>query len=144
MVDFNRRWPISCGINKGGRKKREKKRRTWRFFRPIRCLRAISSSRAGRRNVSPHGVKERGDDQAIAIVTELCKSSKPNSIEPETQSVCCLLLQMLERSLYLELCVSQTCGIRPVLGRIEDFTKDIKGLIHGMTSSAFDAKKLTF
>ncbi|KAJ8512137.1 hypothetical protein OPV22_002571 [Ensete ventricosum] len=69
-------------------------------------------------------------DQAIAIVTELCKSSKPNSIEPETQSVCCLLLQMLERSLYLELCVSQTCGIRPVLGRIEDFTKDIKGLIH--------------
>ncbi|URE36595.1 mRNA transport [Musa troglodytarum] len=73
-----------------------------------------------------HGLQ----DQAIAIVTELCKSSKPNSIEPETESVCCLLLQILERSLYLELCVSQTCGIRPVLGRVEDFTKDIKGLIH--------------
>ncbi|CAL9124572.1 unnamed protein product [Musa textilis] len=73
-----------------------------------------------------HGLQ----DQAIAIVTELCKSSKPNSIEPETESVCRLLLQILERSLYLELCVSQTCGIRPVLGRVEDFTKDIKGLIH--------------
>ncbi|WOL09689.1 hypothetical protein Cni_G18442 [Canna indica] len=73
-----------------------------------------------------HGLQ----DQAIAIVTELCGANKEKSIDAEKQSLCCLLLQILEKSLYLELCVSQTCGIRPVLGRIEDFSKEIKALIY--------------
>ncbi|RZS06706.1 hypothetical protein BHM03_00037410 [Ensete ventricosum] len=61
MVDFDRRRPISSGISEGGRKKkREKKRRTWRFLRLIRRSRAIS--RPGRINISPYGEKEQGDE----------------------------------------------------------------------------------
>lgn len=73
-----------------------------------------------------HGLQ----DQAIAIVTEVCEanqSTKP--ILPETESVCLLMLQILEKSLYLELCVSQSYGIRPVLGRIEVFSKGFQVLL---------------
>lgn len=70
-------------------------------------------------------------DQAITIVTELCETSKLKLLEPEIQHLCVLLLQIAEKALYLELCVSQTCGIRPVLGRVEDFSKEIKELIQG-------------
>lgn len=73
-----------------------------------------------------HGLQ----DQAIAIVIEVCEAQKLKYMKPETESVCLLLLQILEKTLYLELCVSQSCGIRPVLGRIEDFSKEIKVLMH--------------
>ena len=70
-------------------------------------------------------------DQAIAIVTELCEANKVDRIQPEVQDVCCLLVQIMEMALYLELCVVQICGIRPVLGRVEDFSKELKLLIRG-------------
>lgn len=72
-------------------------------------------------------------DQAIAIVTELCEANKLKKIEPEVQSTCLLLLQIMEMALYLEQCVSQICGIRPVLGRVEDFSKEVVLLIRGNT-----------
>lgn len=74
-------------------------------------------------------------DQAIAIVTEVCEANQSKPFLPETESLCLLMLQILEKSLYLELCVSQSCGIRPVLGRIEDFSKRIKLLMRGTSSS---------
>ncbi|KAK9287536.1 hypothetical protein L1049_015957 [Liquidambar formosana] len=80
-----------------------------------------------------HGLQ----DQAIAIVTELCEANKSKYIQPEIRSICLLLLQILEMSLYLELCVSQICGIRPVLGRVEDFSKEVKLLIKAMEGHAF-------
>lgn len=73
-------------------------------------------------------------DQAIAIVSELCEANKPKHINPEIQSVCLLLLQIMEMALYLELCVLQICGIRPVLGRVEDFSKEVKLLLKGKYS----------
>ncbi|XP_020260505.1 uncharacterized protein LOC109836876 isoform X2 [Asparagus officinalis] len=72
-----------------------------------------------------HGLQ----DQVIAIVVEVCESHRQKSMQAETESLCLMLLQILEKSLYLELCVSQSCGIRPVLGRIEDFSKEIKLLM---------------
>lgn len=69
-------------------------------------------------------------DQAIAIITELCQANKQR-VSPETQDVCNLLLQILEMALHLELCVLQICGIRPVLGRVEDFSKETKYLFSG-------------
>ncbi|KAL4585015.1 hypothetical protein LXL04_009628 [Taraxacum kok-saghyz] len=69
-----------------------------------------------------HGLQ----DQGIAIVTELCEGKK---LTPETESVCILLLQITEKCLYLEFCVSQVCGIRPVMGRLEDFSKELKLLL---------------
>ncbi|KAK9164468.1 hypothetical protein Syun_005370 [Stephania yunnanensis] len=72
-----------------------------------------------------HGLQ----DQAIAILTELCETNKSEQMLPEVHNVCFLLLQIMEKALFLELSVSQICGIRPVLGRVEDFSKGIKTLL---------------
>lgn len=71
-------------------------------------------------------------DQTIAIVTEVCETNKSKQIQPDTQSVCLLLLNIVEMALYLEHCVSQICGIRPVLGRVEDFSKQMRYLVRGI------------
>ncbi|BFG42271.1 hypothetical protein CerSpe_285450 [Prunus speciosa] len=80
-----------------------------------------------------HGLQ----DQAITIVTELCGDKRSNEIQIEVQSICCLLLQIMEMALHLELCVLQICSIRPVLGRVEDFSKEVKLLIKAMERHAF-------
>ncbi|KAK6916684.1 hypothetical protein RJ641_019545 [Dillenia turbinata] len=69
-----------------------------------------------------HGLQ----DQAVTIITELCEANESKEMPPEVQDVCLLLLQIMDQSLYLELCVSQICGLRPVLGRVEDFSKEAK------------------
>ncbi|XP_062082237.1 uncharacterized protein LOC133788686 isoform X2 [Humulus lupulus] len=80
-----------------------------------------------------HGLQ----DQAISIVAELCEANKLNQIKKEIQNACCLLLQIMEMALYLELCVLQICGMRPVLGRVEDFSKEVKKLIRATEGHAF-------
>lgn len=70
-------------------------------------------------------------DQGIAIVHELCEARKSKQVPSEIQDVCIMLLHITEMALYLEFCVSQICGIRPVLGRVEDFSKEIRLLISG-------------
>ncbi|XP_038706390.1 uncharacterized protein LOC120001936 isoform X2 [Tripterygium wilfordii] len=80
-----------------------------------------------------HGLQ----DQASAIVSEVCETNKSKHIHAATQSVCHLLLQIMEMALYLELCVLQICGIRPVLGRVEGFSKEIKLLFKAMEGHAF-------
>lgn len=70
-------------------------------------------------------------DQSVAIVTEICEANKLKQIHPEIHHICLLLLQIMEMALNLELCVLQICGIRPVLGRVEDFSKSVKLLIQG-------------
>ncbi|XP_057456711.1 uncharacterized protein LOC130747712 [Lotus japonicus] len=79
-----------------------------------------------------HGLQ----DQASVIVAELCQANKLRE-SPETQNVCKLLLQILEMALYLELCVLQICGIRPVLGRVEDFSKGARSLFSALEGHAF-------
>nr|XP_011457925.1 PREDICTED: uncharacterized protein LOC101300415 [Fragaria vesca subsp. vesca] len=80
-----------------------------------------------------HGLQ----DQAIAIITEVCEANRVKEIQIEVQSICCLLLQIMEMAMYLELCVHQICGIRPVLGRVEDFSKEVKLLIKATETHAF-------
>ncbi|CAN6544612.1 unnamed protein product [Malus baccata var. baccata] len=80
-----------------------------------------------------HGLQ----DQAITIVTELCEANRSNEIQIEVQSICCLLVQIMEMALHLELCVLQIYGIRPVLGRVEDFSKEVKLLIKATERHAF-------
>ncbi|KAG8368145.1 hypothetical protein BUALT_Bualt15G0014600 [Buddleja alternifolia] len=74
-----------------------------------------------------HGLQ----DQGIAIITELCEANKMKQIAPEIQEVCLSLLQITVMSLYLEFCVIQICGIRPVLGHVETFSKELRLLIRG-------------
>jgi hypothetical protein len=74
-------------------------------------------------------------DQVVCIVTEIFEANGSSTLNPETEKVCQLLLVTLETSLYMELCVSQSCGIRPVLGRLEDFCKGIKAMLQGTLRS---------
>ncbi|XP_021775850.1 uncharacterized protein LOC110739698 isoform X1 [Chenopodium quinoa] len=76
-------------------------------------------------------------DQTIAIVTEVCESNRSKQIQPDTQAVCLLLLKIVEMALYLEHCVSQICGIRPVMGRVEDFSKQMRFLVRATEGQAF-------
>lgn len=75
-----------------------------------------------------HGLQ----DQVVSIVTEVLEANGSSILSSETIRVCHLLLVILETSLYMELCVSQSCGIRPVLGRFEDFSKGIKAMLHAL------------
>ncbi|XP_066386529.1 uncharacterized protein [Miscanthus floridulus] len=75
-----------------------------------------------------HGLQ----DQVVCIVTEVFEANGSSTLNPETEKVCQLLLVTLETSLYMELCVSQSCGIRPVLGRLEDFCKGIKAMLQAI------------
>lgn len=67
----------------------------------------------------------------MAIICDLCDLNKSKHIDTEVQNFCCLMLRIMEMTLYLELCVVQICGIRPVLGRVEDFSKEVKLLLKG-------------
>ncbi|KAI4325914.1 hypothetical protein MLD38_031276 [Melastoma candidum] len=69
-----------------------------------------------------HGLQ----DQAMSIVVGCCKVRKKRKTSSELQSVCELMLQLLEMALYVELCVLHICGIRPVLGRVEEFSRQLK------------------
>ncbi|CAL5402245.1 unnamed protein product [Camellia sinensis] len=80
-----------------------------------------------------HGLQ----DQGIAIVTELCGANKLKQVPSQIQGVCILLLQITEMALYLEFCVSQICGIRPALGHVEDFSKELKFLMKATEGHAF-------
>ncbi|KAL7002580.1 hypothetical protein U1Q18_003732 [Sarracenia purpurea var. burkii] len=80
-----------------------------------------------------HGLQHQG----IAIVTELCEANKLKQVSAQIQGVCMLLLQITEMALYLEFCVSQICGIRSVLGHVEDLSKEIKSLMKATEGHAF-------
>lgn len=80
-----------------------------------------------------HGLQ----DQGIIILTELCEANKSKLVTPAIQDICLLLLQITVMALHLELCVIQICGIRPVLGRAEDFLKKFRWLIGASEGQAF-------
>uniref|UniRef100_A0A0A9G8F5 Uncharacterized protein n=1 Tax=Arundo donax TaxID=35708 RepID=A0A0A9G8F5_ARUDO len=75
-----------------------------------------------------HGLQ----DQVVSIVTEVSESNGSSTLNPEVERVCHHLLVILETSLYMELCVSQSCDIRPVLGRVEDFCKGLKAMLQAI------------
>ncbi|KAI3446215.1 hypothetical protein Pfo_002880 [Paulownia fortunei] len=80
-----------------------------------------------------HGLQ----DQGIAIITELCEVNKMKQLAPEIQEVCLLLLQVTVMALYLEFCVIQICGIRPVLGHVDTFSRELRLLIRATEGHVF-------
>ncbi|KAK9690813.1 hypothetical protein RND81_09G155600 [Saponaria officinalis] len=80
-----------------------------------------------------HGLQ----DQAVAIATEICEAGKSKSIHADAQDVCLLMLKLLEMALHLEFCVSQICGIRPVMGRVEEFSKQMRLLVRATEGQTF-------
>ncbi|KAH6788018.1 hypothetical protein C2S52_007570 [Perilla frutescens var. hirtella] len=86
-----------------------------------------------------HGLQ----DQGIAVVTELCEANKMKQVAPEIQEVCRLLLQVTIMALYLEYSVIQICGIRPVLGHVETFAKELRLLVRAAEGHVFLKGPLT-
>ncbi|RWW20377.1 hypothetical protein BHE74_00024219 [Ensete ventricosum] len=80
-VVFAPRYQPREGERRSGRRKTLSL--TLLFSRAIRCLRAISSPRAGRRNVSPRGEKERGDADAEETKTQ--ENAKLQAVLQEMQ-----------------------------------------------------------
>ncbi|EYU37916.1 hypothetical protein MIMGU_mgv1a000102mg [Erythranthe guttata] len=80
-----------------------------------------------------HGLQ----DQGIAIITELCEADKMKQLAPEKQQICLLLLQVTVMALYLEFCVIQICGIRPVSGHVETFSKELRLLVRATEGHVF-------
>ncbi|CAH9056682.1 unnamed protein product [Cuscuta europaea] len=80
-----------------------------------------------------HGLQNQG----ISIVAEVCEANKLKQVSSEVQGVCVLLLLITIMALYLEFCVIQICGMRPVLGHVEDFSKEIKLLIRATEGHVF-------
>ncbi|CAN4119728.1 unnamed protein product [Withania somnifera] len=76
-------------------------------------------------------------DQGICIVAELCDCNKLKQVSSEIQGLCILLLQITVMALYLEFCVIQICGMRPVHGRLEDFSKEFHALTKATEGHAF-------
>ncbi|KAH9623965.1 hypothetical protein KSS87_021079 [Heliosperma pusillum] len=81
--------------------------------------------------------EELGSDQAVAIATEVCEANKMKSMDADAQDVCLLMLKILEMALHLEFCVSQICGIRPVMGRVEEFSKQMRLLVRATERQTF-------
>ncbi|XP_042000671.1 uncharacterized protein LOC121750240 isoform X3 [Salvia splendens] len=86
-----------------------------------------------------HGLQ----DQGIAIITELCEANKTKQVASEIEEVCTLLLQVTVMALYLEYSVIQICGIRPVLGHVETFSKELRLLIRATEGHVFLKEPLT-
>ncbi|XP_047941076.1 uncharacterized protein LOC125188339 isoform X2 [Salvia hispanica] len=86
-----------------------------------------------------HGLQ----DQGIAIITELCEANKTKQVASEIKEVCTLLLQVTVMALYLEYSVIQICGIRPVLGHVETFSKELRLLIRATEGHVFLKEPLT-
>ncbi|KAL2512429.1 Protein of unknown function (DUF3414) [Abeliophyllum distichum] len=85
-----------------------------------------------------HGLQ----DQGIVIVTELCEANKMKQLKPEIRGICLLLMQITIMALYLEFCVIQICGMRPVLGHVENFSKEIRLLIRATEGHSFLKEQL--
>ncbi|XP_041997267.1 uncharacterized protein LOC121747315 isoform X2 [Salvia splendens] len=86
-----------------------------------------------------HGLQ----DQGIGIITELCEANKTKQVASEIKEVCTLLLQVTVMALYLEYSVIQICGIRPVLGHVETFSKELRLLIRATEGHVFLKEPLT-
>lgn len=67
----------------------------------------------------------------MVIVSELCVAHKLQQATPDVKGTCVMLLQITIMALQLEFCVIQICGMRPVLGRADDFLKEYKLIFQG-------------
>lgn len=71
-------------------------------------------------------------DQAMAIIIDVCVSRSGKALDPQVRDFCLLLMGILEKSLCLEICLWRTCDISPVPLRTDDFSREHKALIAGM------------
>ncbi|XP_002977285.2 uncharacterized protein LOC9638778 isoform X1 [Selaginella moellendorffii] len=68
-------------------------------------------------------------DQVMLVASEIATSKAGSSLSKEAGDTCCMLLSILEKSLYLEACIFRVCGVTPVSLRADDFARDFKALL---------------
>lgn len=65
------------------------------------------------------------------LLTEILRTRQGKVVEAAVQDVCVVLLSILEKSLYLGVCVRRTCGLNPHPLRADDFGKEYRVLMSG-------------
>lgn len=76
-------------------------------------------------------------DQVMYVITEVCSRRSSTLVEEETRQVCRILFSILEKALFLEVCVLRVCGIGPLSLRSEDFSKEYKALLSAIQGHQF-------
>ena len=74
-------------------------------------------------------------DQAISVITDICSRSKTERGSSEQHQACILMINILDRALFLEICVSRICAMGPSSARSDDFMREFKRLIEGKSDT---------
>ena len=67
----------------------------------------------------------------MAVLVEVLRARGGKAVEGAVKDVCILLLSILEKSLYLGVSVSRSCGLTPYPLRADDFGKEYRALLSG-------------
>lgn len=70
-------------------------------------------------------------DQVAAVLIEVLRARDGKAVEGAVKDVCLLLLSILEKSLYLGVSVTRSCGLTPHPIRVDDFGKEYRALLSG-------------
>ena len=73
-------------------------------------------------------------DQAISVITDICSRSEPERGQSERHQACILMINILDKALFLEICVSRICAMGPSSARSDDFMREFKRLLEGKSS----------
>lgn len=76
-------------------------------------------------------------DQVGAILIEVLRARDGKAVQGVVKDVCLLLLSILEKSLYLGVSVSRSCGLNPHPLRVDDFGKEYRALLSASQSHQF-------
>ncbi|KAG0574974.1 hypothetical protein KC19_VG307200 [Ceratodon purpureus] len=76
-------------------------------------------------------------DQVGAILTEVLRARDGKAVQGAVKDVCLLLLNILEKSLYLGVSVSRSCGLNHHPVRADDFGKEYRALLSASQSHEF-------
>lgn len=70
-------------------------------------------------------------DQVGAVLIEVLRARAGQAVQGAVKDVCLLLTSILEKSLYLAVSVSRSCGLTPHPLRVDDFGKEFRALLTG-------------
>lgn len=75
-------------------------------------------------------------DQVGAILVEVLQARAGKPVQGAVKDVCLLLLSILEKSLFLNVSVTRSCGLTPHPLRVDDFGKEHRALLSGESTAS--------
>lgn len=74
-------------------------------------------------------------DQVGAVLIEVLRGRDGKVVQGAVKDICLLLLSIFEKSLFLGVAVSRSCGLSPHPLRADDFGKEYRALLLGQLHS---------